>query len=62
VQKTISDQSRVFAVAVTETQGQTSQPCAIYPPSPVFQLCQLCTAFSRCSSFYNVAVAGIEKH
>jgi len=51
VQNTISDQSRVFAVTVTKAQGQTFQRFAIYPPSPVFLLCQLYVAFSRYYSF-----------
>jgi hypothetical protein len=62
LQKTVSYQSRVFAMTVTKAQGQTSQRFAICPPSPVFHPCQLYVAYSRYSSFYNVAVAGIEMH
>ena len=46
VQETISDQSRVFPVSVTEAEGQAFQCFAVYPPSLVFLLCQPYVAFS----------------
>jgi hypothetical protein len=51
-----------FPVTVSKAQCQTLKSVAIYPPSPVFPHGQLYVAFSRSSSFDNVAVANIEGH
>ena len=50
-----------FAMTVSKAQGQTLKRAAIYPPAP-FPHGQLSVAFSRSSSFDNVAVAIIEGH